>query len=60
MLAAAPMAPATRARLPLVQSSLTRATPRAHSPPIPREAMKRRMAMCQASVANPQRPVKTA
>ena len=58
--AAAPINPAISARDLLGQISFTSATPSDHSPPMPSDATKRRAAMCQASVANPQRPVKMA
>ena len=58
--AAAPISPAINARDFPGQSSFTRATPSDHSPPIPSEATNRSAAMCQASVANPHKPVKTA
>jgi hypothetical protein len=60
MLAAAPINPATSARDLPGQISLTSATPSDHSPPMPSDATNRNAAMCHASVANPQSPVKTA
>ena len=60
MFAAAPIMPATQARFLEPHTSLTSATPSAHSPPIPSEATNRSAANCQAEVTNPQRPVNTA
>ena len=46
------------ARLPDGQASMTRATPKDHSPPMPRAAMNRKMPRCHGSCAKKQRPVK--
>lgn len=58
-LAAAPMMPASIGRCFSGQTSITRATPRAHSPPMPSAATKRSAARCQGSAAKYTRPVKT-
>ena len=58
--AAAPISPARKARERSGQISVTSATPSAHSPPMPSEAMNRSTAMCQAALANPHMPVKIA
>ena len=58
-LEAAPISPAISGRDLLGQISMTSATPRDHSPPMPRAARKRSTPRCQGAWANPHRPEKT-
>ena len=59
-LAAAPIKPAISARERFGQTSITRATPSDHSPPIPRAAINRNTPNCSGVWANPQSPVNNA